>query len=45
MKSILDRTITDDLVVSVERNVVTGDCCENELTIEGSLHFCTNYNC
>jgi len=45
MVSILDRTITDDLTVSVERNVVTGDCCVNTLQVEGSLHFCSDYDC
>lgn len=45
MVSVLDRTISDSLNVAVERNVVTGDCCKNELQVDGSLHFCSNYAC
>lgn len=41
----LDRTLTDTIDVAVNRNVVYGDCCVNELQVTSSLHFCSNYAC
>jgi hypothetical protein len=45
MVATLDRTLKDTLDVSVVRNVVYGDCCENVLQVDSTLHFCSDFNC
>lgn len=45
MVSTLDRLLTATLDVAVNRNVVYGDCCVNELQVTSSLHFCMDYIC
>lgn len=41
----LNRTVHASNEITVFRNVVTGDCCENVLEVYSSLHYCENYTC
>lgn len=41
----MDRVKTNELEITVTRNLVTGDCCVNELNIETILKFCTDLTC
>jgi len=45
MCTVLDRTTAAEIDVAVNRNVVYGDCCVNELEVTSSLHFCSDFNC
>jgi len=41
----LSRLYTDDLQITIYKNEVIGDCCENTLHIDTELHFCTSMIC
>jgi len=42
---ILDKVYDNALTVTVTKNEVVGDCCENVLNIETELNFCTDFTC
>jgi hypothetical protein len=45
MSSYLNRDYLDTLHVNINKNLVIGDCCVNELNIETELHFCSDITC
>jgi len=45
MKTSLSRVYTNELTVTVEKNEVVGDCCENVLNVETDLKWCTDITC
>lgn len=45
MKAALSRLYKDTLKLTVYKNKVIGECCENKLKIDTCLRFCSDCTC
>lgn len=41
----LNREVEDSLLITVQKNTVIGECCDNVLNIQTLLRFCTDITC